>query len=90
MDKLTKGSIVLSAAGHDKGFCFAVINMIDENTALIADGRRRKLISPKKKNTKHLLLLGKIPADVSSLSNKALYAAIRDACRSVATDNAKQ
>ena len=42
-----------SSAGHDKGSWYAVVKQESE-FVYIADGRRRKLESPKKKNIKHV------------------------------------
>ncbi len=50
---IKQGSIVFSKAGHDK-LSFYVVVKIEDGFAYIADGRRRKLQSPKKKSTKHL------------------------------------
>jgi ribosomal protein L14E/L6E/L27E len=42
-----------SAAGHDKGSWYVIVKQ-DSGYAYIADGRRRKLLEPKKKNIKHI------------------------------------
>lgn len=42
-----------SSAGHDKGSWYAIVKS-EPGFAYIADGRRRKLSSPKKKNVKHI------------------------------------
>ena len=47
-----------SVAGHDKGSWYVVVSQ-DENSVFIADGRRRKLAAPKKKNVKHVELTRK-------------------------------
>lgn len=49
-----KADAVLSKAGRDKGRLFYVFDIIDENFALIADGKIRKVDKPKKKKLKHL------------------------------------
>lgn len=51
---LVPGQIVKSKSGHDKGNVFFVVEVIDEDYVLIADGDRRKSESPKKKKVKHL------------------------------------
>ena len=51
--KLLKGSVVSAGAGRDGGKFFAVVDA-DEKYCLIADGKSRKLASPKRKNIKHI------------------------------------
>lgn len=51
---LVPGQIVKSKSGHDKGNVFFVVEVIDEDYVLIADGDRRRSESPKKKKVKHL------------------------------------
>ena len=57
---LVPGQIVRSKAGHDKGDIFFVMELIDDDYVLIADGDRRKSEKPKKKNVKHLQPFNKI------------------------------
>ena len=52
--EIVKGSVVIAKAGRDKGRAFAVVELIDPRTALIADGKRRPLERPKRKNLIHL------------------------------------
>ena len=52
---LKTGEIVLSRAGRDQGRAFVVIDVLDSEYVLIADGRLRTLDRPKKKKRKHLL-----------------------------------
>ena len=52
-----RGLIVCAAAGRDKDRYF-VITDFDGGYAYIADGRTRKLASPKRKNVKHLRMTG--------------------------------
>ena len=47
--ELTKGLVVRALAGRDMGNFFVVLS-VDGGYALIADGKRRKLASPKRKN----------------------------------------
>ena len=53
--QLTKGMIVKSMAGHDKDRFYVVLDL-REGDAWIADGKRRKLEHPTRKNGKHLSL----------------------------------
>ena len=47
-------SVVIAKAGKEKCARFVVTEVIDERFVLIADGRKRKIASPKKKNILHL------------------------------------
>ena len=49
----TKGSIVLANAGRDQDGLFFVVGEAD-GFVLLADGKRRKLEHPKRKNPVHL------------------------------------
>jgi len=48
------GRVVLSTQGRDAGRYFIVLQVIDEQFVLMADGQSRKLAHPKKKKVKHL------------------------------------
>ena len=47
------GDVVISKKGHDKKKAF-IVAVLNENYVLIADGKTRKLDSPKQKNVRHL------------------------------------
>lgn len=49
----TEGMVVFSNAGHDKNRFYVLVKM-DGRFGYIADGKRRKLKSPKRKNLAHL------------------------------------
>lgn len=51
------GALALSTAGRDRGRPFLIVGMTDDGTALIADGKLRKVGNPKKKKLKHLTIL---------------------------------
>ncbi|MBQ3264870.1 MAG: KOW domain-containing RNA-binding protein [Ruminococcus sp.] len=55
---IAKGSVVIAKAGRDKGKAFAVTEVLDARTVLIADGKSRKLERPKRKNVIHLQMTG--------------------------------
>lgn len=57
MDDFNVGQYVKSKAGRDKGRIFLVLEIIDQNYVLIADGDLRRLEKPKRKKIKHLLPL---------------------------------
>lgn len=48
------GRAVLSRQGRDAGRCFVVLQVLDEQFVLMADGLTRKLDHPKKKKIMHL------------------------------------
>ncbi len=51
---INPGHIVISSAGRDAGHAYVVLGWYKPQTLLVADGRIRKVISPKKKNVKHV------------------------------------
>lgn len=57
--KVQKGSVVKANAGRDSGGYFVVTELRD-GYCYIADGKRRKLGSPKKKNLKHISITGSV------------------------------
>lgn len=63
--KVQIGNIVKSMSGHDKDSFYIVVKCENE-FAYIVDGRSRKLLKPKRKNTKHLAKT-KIVVDMTKL-----------------------
>ena len=53
------GEIVYATAGRDKGKYFLVVSK-DENFVYLADGKARKVGTPKKKKLKHIAPTGEI------------------------------
>ena len=51
------GWLVRSQAGHDKGTLLCVAGR-EGDFLLLADGKRRKLAAPKRKNAKHVEYVG--------------------------------
>jgi ribosomal protein L14E/L6E/L27E len=51
------GEFVYATAGRDKGKCFIVLSVENEYLYL-ADGRARKVSTPKKKKVKHVEMTG--------------------------------
>ena len=68
--KLMKGSVVRAEAGRDGGGYFAVVGF-DEKYCFIADGRSRKLSSPKRKNIKHIRITDSM-IDLNDITDKKL------------------
>ena len=48
-----RGTVVRSKAGHDKGSFYAVIK-VENDSALLTDGDKRSISSPKRKKLLHL------------------------------------
>ncbi len=73
-----KGLTVVSTAGHDKGSLLCVVEC-DGEYVFVADGKRRKVQSLKKKKVKHIALTN-IAAYSGPMTNKAIKAHLR-VCR---------
>ena len=54
---IVKSNIVKSTAGRDEGDLFFVLD-IQEEFLLLADGKRRRVETPKRKKCKHVTLVG--------------------------------
>lgn len=72
---LRRGSAVISLAGKDKGSLLTVLGT-EGQTALVADGRKRLLQSPKRKNLRHLEDTGAVLADQSMATNREIRRAL--------------
>lgn len=70
------GTVVRSAAGHDKGR-FMVITALEGDFAYVADGKERKLSKPKKKRFKHISVT-KTVIKTDNLTDKGLRTALRE------------
>ena len=71
-----KGDVVRSVAGHDSGRRFVVLEVIDEQYVLIADGKTRPVEKPKKKKNKHLKAVPGCRMEIdpdTKLQNKELH-----------------
>ena len=69
------GKIVFSNAGRDKGKYLVVINCT-EDYVWVADGKERKLETPKRKNIKHISLTADSLNPDQFKTNKSLKKAI--------------
>lgn len=54
------GGVCVSMAGHDAGLYLVIVAGIDCGHVLVADGKTRKLLSPKKKKMRHLSIVSKL------------------------------
>lgn len=77
------GQLVFSKGGRDKGKLFIVID-IEEDYLYLADGKFRKIETPKKKKTKHVQKVNYVINEIkekiqeeSSLNNAYLRKALR-------------
>ena len=68
--EFVSGMVVVSSAGHDGGQWF-VVTGADERYVYIADGKERKLASPKRKNYKHIRKTG-MAVDITDITDKKL------------------
>lgn len=70
-ENLFCGQIVISKSGRDKGRLFVVMEIVDEEYIMLADGDLRKVERPKKKNVKHVAKHGALSAETAEkIKNK--------------------
>lgn len=74
--KLKTGSVVRALAGRDKEGFF-VVTAAEGDYCFIADGKSRKLASPKRKNIKHLSLTNSM-IDIKELTDKKLRTLLKE------------
>lgn len=67
---LSVGQIVKSKSGRDKGECFIVYEILDDEYVLLVDGKLRKLDKPKKKKVKHLQKYNEIIENFDQIKNE--------------------
>jgi len=72
---MTPGTVVMSLAGHDKGGLHMVM-AADKEYAIIADGKRRKVQSPKRKKLKHLRIVEGYEIEDTAITNRQLRKAV--------------
>lgn len=53
------GMLAISLAGHDRGCVYVIVDETDGYVS-VADGRTRTVDRPKKKNRKHVQIVGKV------------------------------
>ena len=74
MMEYISGMVVISSAGHDGGGWF-VVTGADGRYVYIADGKERKLATPKRKNPRHIRKT-EILLDISTMTDKGLRRAL--------------
>jgi ribosomal protein L14E/L6E/L27E len=62
------GHVVTSRAGRDRGDRYVVIAALGEDMVLVADGEKRAVDRPKKKNVKHLIVHSAAPSLAEQLA----------------------
>lgn len=68
--KVVNGSVVKALAGRDQGRFFVAV-AAEDRFVYIADGKERKLLSPKRKNVKHISPTG-TRLDMTDMTDKKL------------------
>ncbi|HAL73697.1 MAG TPA: hypothetical protein DCM45_01235 [Clostridiales bacterium] len=63
--EITRGAVVRSMAGHDRGELFIVLQVAD-GFAWLADGKSRRQGHPKKKRVLHVRTVSRLP-DIAAL-----------------------
>ena len=65
MEKISLGQLVSAAAGRDIGQNYVVVGIASPSSVLVADGRRRSIKQPKKKNIRHINIFNRIAEDLA-------------------------
>ncbi len=76
-----KGQFAMSTAGRDKGRVFLILDTLDSDFVLLADGKLRSLEKPKRKKLKHTKLLKFDPVEIPE-NNKRLRELIKNISQS--------
>ena len=71
VDNITPGRLLLAKAGRDKGSVF-VATELRQDCVFIADGKRRRLERPKRKNIKHISPVAGAVICLEDMTNKRL------------------
>lgn len=79
--KIKPGMLAWSRAGHDKGKLYIVLR-VEDDYVFLADGRLKRVESPKKKKQKHVQLIYQIPqelkkVDMESIKNEEIKYVIK-------------
>lgn len=62
---ISMGQLVTSNAGRDEMQVYLVVGIQEKNLLLLVNGRERKLINPKRKNSRHVNVLNSIAKGVA-------------------------
>ncbi len=83
---LAPGQLVKSSQGRDRGQWMIILNIVDNDYALLCDGKIRKIEKPKKKKLKHISKTNIIFDDIqkkimqNNISNADIRKKIADYC----------
>lgn len=66
VEKVSLGQLVKSNAGRDTGQIYLIVGILNPAAVWLADGRSRKAAKPKKKNIRHISVLGTIDNGVAA------------------------
>ena len=61
------GQVCTSKAGHDKNEYYVIVSLLDNKHVGIANGRKRTIAKPKKKNLRHLHLTRKRVEEIKQM-----------------------
>ena len=75
-----RGKLCVSLCGHDKGKTYVIIASDDE-AVLLADGEKRTLVSPKKKNRRHIQPVIHLPENVKEALSECTDLTIKRALK---------
>lgn len=64
------GALVKAIAGRENNELFVIVNIIDDQYVLIANGKNRTIKKPKKKKIKHLEFLNVVDNSIEEKLNK--------------------
>lgn len=70
--ELTIGQFVRSKAGRDKSRVFIIVDVIDDQYVMVADGDLRRIGNPKRKKVKHLSKFNLVSELIAKRHNKDL------------------
>ncbi len=60
------GQMAISTRGRDAGTLFLIVALLNNDHVLVADGRKRTVERPKKKNRKHLALTLRVAEEITA------------------------
>ena len=81
-DQRWEGAVVRALCGREAGRTFAVVGIAQDELLLLADGRHRRLESPKRKKCKHVERIGHLAPNglrddgETGMTNRELWRAL--------------
>lgn len=89
IEGLEIGQVVRSKAGRDKGEWMVILNILDDDSVEICNGRNRKVSNPKKKKIKHLAKTNYVDSLINDRREKNLKVSNADIRRILEPFNQK-